>query len=85
MANPELVRVNPDGNTLNTETRVTDGASTVAFKLAGIATDLVEARAVKINGVIGPTIAARFYGMVGSAMYEAQQIFDNKQQTRLGK
>lgn len=85
MANPELGRINPDGNTLNTETRVTDGASTVAFKLAGIATDLVEARAVKINGVIGPTIAARFYGMVGSAMYEAQQIFDNKEQTSLGR
>lgn len=47
MANPELIRVNPEGNTLNTETKVTDGASTVAFKLAGIATDLVEARAVK--------------------------------------
>lgn len=84
MANPELIRVNPEGNTLNTETKVTDGASTVAFKLAGIATDLVEARAVKINGVIGPTIAARFYGMVGSAMYEAQQIYANQEETSLG-
>jgi len=84
MANPELVRVNPEGSTLNTETKVTDGATTVAFKLAGTATDLVEARAVKINGQVGPTVAARFYGMVGSAMYEAQQIYDNSEQTSLG-
>jgi hypothetical protein len=84
MANPQLIRINPEGSTLNTETKVTDGASTVAFKLAGIATDLVEARAVKINGVIGPTIAARFYGMVGTAMYEAQQIF-SRDKTSLGE
>ena len=84
MANPRLNRVNTQGSTLNTETEVTDGASTVAFKLAGIATDLVEARVVKINGVTGPIIAARFYAMVGSAMYEAQQVFDNKEQTSLG-
>lgn len=83
MANPELVRVNPDAPTLNTQTVATDGETTVAFKLAGIATEVVEARAVKINGVIGPTIAARFYGMVGSAMYEAQQIFDASEQTSL--
>lgn len=85
MANPELIRVNPAGNTLNTETKVTDGATTVAFKLAGTATDLVEAKAVKINGQVGPTVAARFYGMVGSALYEAQQIYDNKEQTSLGE
>jgi hypothetical protein len=84
MANPELVRVNPEGNTLNTETKVNDGATTVAFKLAGTATDLVEARTVKINGQIGPTAAARFYGMVGSAMYEAQQIYNRDELTSLG-
>lgn len=84
MANPELVRVDPDGPTLNTQTVATDGATTIAFKLAGIATDVVGAKAVKINGQIGPTVAARFYGMMGSAMYEAQQIYDNKEQTSLG-
>ena len=68
MANPELVRVDPDGPTLNTQTVATDGATTIAFKLAGIATDVVGAKAVKINGQIGPTVAARFYGMMGSAM-----------------
>lgn len=84
MANPLLARVDPDGSTLNTQTVATDGATTVAFKLAGIATEVVAAKAVKINGVIGPTIAARFYAMMGSAMYEAQQIFDPNEQTSLG-
>jgi hypothetical protein len=85
MASPLLVRVDPDGPTLNTKTEATDGTTTIAFKLAGIATDVVEAKAVKVNGQIGPTAASRFYGMVGSAMYEAQQIYDNNEQTSLGR
>jgi hypothetical protein len=85
MASPLLERVDPNAPTLNTETIATDGSTTVAFKLAGIATDVVSARAVKIGGVIGPTIAARFYAMVGSAMYEAQQIFNTEEETSLGR
>jgi hypothetical protein len=85
MANPLLIRDNPGAKTLNTRAVSTDGAETVVFKLAGTATSLVEAKAVKINGQVGPTVAARFYAMVGTAMYEAQQIFDNNEQTSLGK
>ena len=86
MANPILQRVDETtSRTLNTQTVATDGSTTVAFKLAGIATDLVEAKTVKINGEIGPTIAARFYAIVGSAMYEAQQIFYGEEKTSLGR
>lgn len=84
MTPPMLVRVDPEGKTLNTQTVATDGSTTVAFKLAGIATDLVEAKAVKVNGQVGPTVAARFYAMMGTAMYEAQQIFDSSERTSLG-
>jgi hypothetical protein len=84
LANPLLLRVDPDGSTLNTQAVATDGATTIAFKLAGIATDVVADEAVTIDGRGGPTIAARFYAMVGSAMYEAQQIFDPNEKTSLG-
>ncbi|MCP9802394.1 vanadium-dependent haloperoxidase [Cyanobium sp. T1G-Tous] len=85
MGKPVLVRANPDAATLNTEARSTDGSTTLAFKLAGAATDAVESKSVLINGRFGPTIAARFYGLMGSALYESYQIFEDSFNSSLKK
>ena len=85
MGGPKLVRSNPDAATLNTETRSKDGSTTLAFKLAGAATDAVESKSVLVNGQVGPTIAARFYALMGSALYESYQIFEESFKTSLDK
>lgn len=85
MGNPKLVRANPEAATLNTEARSKDGSTTLAFKLAGAATDAVESKSVLVNGQVGPTIAARFYGLMGSALYEAYQIFEDSFKSSLEK
>lgn len=85
MGGPQLVRANPEAATLNTETRSKDGSTTLAFKLAGAATDAVESKSVLVNGQVGPTIAARFYGLMGSALYESYQIFEDSFKSSLDK
>jgi hypothetical protein len=85
MGSPELVRANPEAATLNTEARSKDGSTTLAFELAGAATDAVESKSVLVNGQVGPTIAARFYGLMGSALYESYQIFEDSFKSSLEK
>lgn len=77
---PQLV-VNPD--TLALSTLSTDGATSVGFKMVTAATQAVAARTIMINGQVGPTIAARFYDMVGTSLYEAWQLFTGDDRTSL--
>ncbi|MEA5423188.1 vanadium-dependent haloperoxidase [Synechococcus sp. CCY9202] len=84
VSTPILQRVDLDSPTLNTETVSTDGNTTVIFELAHLATEAVASKTVKIDGLIGPTIAARFYAAAGSAFYEADQLFDPNSFTSLG-
>ena len=60
------------------------GASTsVAWRWVTAATDAVAAGGVKLDGRAGPTLAARFYAMLGTALYEAWQLFDPKARSTL--
>jgi hypothetical protein len=85
MQGPKLVRSNPKASTLNTRAVPTDGSTTLAFKLAGAATEAVESKSVLINGAIGPTAAARFYGLMSTALYESYQIFEDSSRTSFDK
>ncbi len=58
-------------------------APTVAWHWVSAATDAVSASSVKLDLRVGPTIAARFYGMLGTALYEAWQVFDRKARSTL--
>jgi|GEM_PF-5997265 len=55
----------------------TAGTSTsTAWNWVSAATDAVTSGSVKLDNRTGPTMSARFYGMLGSALYEAWQVFD---------
>jgi Ca2+-binding RTX toxin-like protein len=50
--------------------------SSTAWNWVSAATDAVTTGSVKLDNRTGPTMSARFYGMLGSALYEAWQVFD---------
>lgn len=58
-------------------------APTVAWHWLTAATDAVSASSVKLDQRAGPTIAARFYAMLGTALYEAWQVFDRRARSTL--
>jgi hypothetical protein len=47
------------------------------------ATDAVTSGSVKLDNRTGPTMSARFYGMLGSALYEAWQVFDSEAESSI--
>ncbi|MEB3266435.1 MAG: hypothetical protein VKN13_07470, partial [Cyanobacteriota bacterium] len=47
-----------------------------AWGWVSAATDAVASGSVTLDTRTGPTISARYYGMLGSALYEAWQVFD---------
>jgi Ca2+-binding RTX toxin-like protein len=49
-----------------------------AWEWVSAATDAVASGSVKLDNRTGPTMSARFYGMLGSALYEAWQVFDGE-------
>ncbi|MFM7268760.1 MAG: hypothetical protein ACKOZT_09260, partial [Cyanobium sp.] len=54
-----------------------------AWGWVSAATDAVTAGSVKLDTRTGPTMSARFYGMLGSALYEAWQVFDSEAKSSL--
>jgi hypothetical protein len=53
-----------------------DGDGSVAFDVVQAAVDAVAQGKVTIAGQAGPTVAARFYAIAGTTLYEAWQLFD---------
>jgi Ca2+-binding RTX toxin-like protein len=52
--------------------------TSTAWNWVSAATDAVTSGSVKLDNRTGPTMSARFYGMLGSALYEAWQVFDSE-------
>jgi hypothetical protein len=52
--------------------------TSTAWGWVSAATDAVASGSVKIDARTGPTLSARYYGMLGSALYEAWQVFDSQ-------
>jgi membrane-associated phospholipid phosphatase len=55
----------------------------VAWGWVSAATEAVSSGSVKLDDRIGPTIGARFYAMLGTAIYEAWQLFDRQASSSL--
>jgi hypothetical protein len=60
-----------------------DAPSSVAWGWVSAATETVSSGSVKLDNRIGPTIGARFYAMLGTALYEAWQVFDQQARSSL--
>jgi Ca2+-binding RTX toxin-like protein len=52
--------------------------TSTAWNWVSAATDAVTAGSVRLDNRTGPTMSARFYGMLGTALYEAWQVFDSE-------
>lgn len=52
--------------------------TSTAWNWVSAASDAVATDSVKLDNRSGPTVSARFYGMLGSALYEAWQVFDSE-------
>jgi hypothetical protein len=60
-----------------------DAPSSVAWGWVSAATEAVSSGDVKLDNRIGPTIGARYYAMLGTALYEAWQVFDQQARSSL--
>lgn len=76
-----LLQVNPTNLAITAVS--SDGNTTVGFKMVTAATQAVASKLVMINGQIGPTIAARFYAMAGTSLYEAWHLFSSNDKSSL--
>lgn len=72
-----------DPATLAVAVQPGDGNTSVAFEFVQAAVDAVAQGRVTIAGLSGPTVAARFYSMAGTALYEAWQLTDPKAHSSL--
>jgi len=57
--------------------------TSTAWNWVSAATDAVTTGSVKLDNRTGPTMSARFYGMLGSALYEAWQVFDSEAESSI--
>ena len=57
--------------------------TSTAWNWVSAATDAVTSGSVKLDARTGPTMSARFYGMLGSALYEAWQVFDSEAESSI--
>ena len=57
--------------------------TSTAWNWVSAATDAVTTGSVKLDNRSGPTMSARFYGMLGSALYEAWQVFDSEAESSI--
>jgi len=72
------------GSALAVEVVPQAGATTsAAWGWVSAATDAVTAGSVKLDSRTGPTMSARFYGMLGTALYEGWQVFDSEAKSSL--
>jgi Ca2+-binding RTX toxin-like protein len=67
---------------INVVPTAADTTST-AWNWVSAATDAVATDSVKLDNRTGPTVSARFYGMLGSALYEAWQVFDSEAESSI--
>jgi Ca2+-binding RTX toxin-like protein len=57
--------------------------TSTAWNWVSAATDAVISGNVRLDNRPGPTMSARFYGMLGSALYEAWQVFDSEAESSI--